>query len=62
LKYIFYISLSLFLPLSLSLTGEDGVHTLFTGQREREREIKREKEGERELHASGKCGHALSRL
>jgi hypothetical protein len=35
---------------SLSLTGEQGEHTLFTGQREseREREIKREKEKERE--------------
>ncbi len=28
---------------SLSLTGEQGAHTLLTGQREREREIKRER-------------------
>jgi hypothetical protein len=44
---IFYISLS----LSLSLTGEEYVRTLFTvftGQRERKRKGKREKEGERE--------------
>jgi hypothetical protein len=31
------LSHSLSLPLSLSLTGEEGVRTLFTDQRERER-------------------------
>jgi cell cycle serine/threonine-protein kinase CDC5/MSD2 len=40
------------LSLYLSLTGEQGAHTLFIGQRkrekERERERKREKERERE--------------
>ncbi len=48
--------ISLFLPLSLSpplsfslsLTDEEGAHTLFTGQRERERERKREGEREKE--------------
>jgi hypothetical protein len=44
LKYIFYFSLS----FSLSLAGEEGVHTLFTGQREREREKERGGERERE--------------
>ncbi len=34
--------------LSLSLTGEQGAHTLFISQREREREREREKERERE--------------
>jgi hypothetical protein len=53
------LSLPLFISLSLSLTSEQGVHTLFTGQREREREgVKEwkrgreresEKEGEREV-------------
>ncbi len=42
-----HATLSLSIPLSLSLTGEQGVHTLFTGQRERERE-KEEGESERE--------------
>jgi hypothetical protein len=46
------LSPSLFLSLSLylSLTGEQGAHTLFTGQRtrEKEREREREREGERE--------------
>ncbi len=37
---------SLSLSLYLSMTGEQGTHTLFTSQRERERE--RDKEGERE--------------
>jgi hypothetical protein len=32
------------LSLSLSLIGEQGAHTLFTGQREREKEGEREKE------------------
>ncbi len=32
--------------LSLSLTGEEGVHTLYTSQRERDKERKRE--GERD--------------
>jgi hypothetical protein len=32
--------------ISLSLTGEEDVHTLFTGQREREREREREKDKE----------------
>jgi hypothetical protein len=38
------------LPPSFSLTGEQGAHTLFTGQTERERgrEIEREKEGGRQ--------------
>ncbi len=35
--------------LSLSLTGEQGAHTLFTGQREREREKERERERESEM-------------
>ncbi len=52
MKYIFYISLSpsssLYIPFSLSLTGEEGVRTLFTGQRERDKEREREKEGGRE--------------
>jgi hypothetical protein len=47
-------SLFLSLPLSpslyssLSLTGEQGAHTLFGGQREREKELVRERERERE--------------
>jgi hypothetical protein len=45
-------SLSLFIPLSLSLSlsliGEQGAHTLFTGQRERERKTERERERKRE--------------
>jgi hypothetical protein len=47
--YTYFTSLS----LCLSLTGEEGVHTLFTGQRERERVCV--------LHAptSRKCGRAL---
>jgi hypothetical protein len=70
MKYIFYISLSLCPSLSLSLTGEEGVRTLFTGQREREkkrererkrgraRDRERERKKERELYvrASRKCG------
>ncbi len=53
-----FLPLALSLPLSLSLTGEEGVcgmlyackgvHTLFTGQRKSEREKEREKERERE--------------
>ncbi len=39
---------SLFLSLSFSLTGEERVRTLFTSQREREREGGRERENERE--------------
>jgi hypothetical protein len=38
------LSLSLFLPL----TGEQGVHTLLTSERERKRVREREKEGWRE--------------
>jgi hypothetical protein len=44
---------TLSLSLSFSLTGEKGAHTLFSGQRHRERkssrDIKREGEREREL-------------
>jgi hypothetical protein len=40
----FSLSLSLSLSLSRSLTGEEGVRTLFTSQREREREQQTEKE------------------
>ncbi len=66
------LPLFIFIYIYISLTGEEGVHTLFTGQRERcvykdgkrEREKEREKEGgrERELHAcaSRKCGRPLS--
>jgi len=38
--------MQLSLSLSLSLTGEQGEHTLFTGERgrERKREMKRERE------------------
>ncbi len=43
-----YLSLPLFLSLPFSLTGEEGVRTLFTGQREREREIEKDRERERE--------------
>jgi len=39
---------TLSLPPSLSLPGEEGVRTLFTGQREREREGGRDKERDRE--------------
>jgi hypothetical protein len=46
------LCLSLSLPpslfLTLSLTGEQGAHTLFTDQREREREREREIESEKE--------------
>ncbi len=51
------LCLSLFLSLPLPLTSEQGAHTLFNGQKERERGAKfvhgerdreREKEGERE--------------
>ncbi len=42
------LSLPLSHSLSHSLTGEQRAHTLFTGQREREREEEREKEGVRE--------------
>jgi hypothetical protein len=46
------LSLSFHLSLSLSLTGEQGAHPLFTGQRERESERERKRvrkrEGERE--------------
>jgi hypothetical protein len=56
LKYIFYISLSLSLYLSLSpplsMTAEEGVRTQFTGQREREREREGERVIKREMHAS----------
>jgi hypothetical protein len=38
----------LVLALSLSLTGEQGSHTLFTGQREPKRERERETETETE--------------
>jgi hypothetical protein len=46
--------LPLFLTLSLSLTGEQGSHTLFTGQIEIGRERKREKEGGREIDSMDK--------
>jgi hypothetical protein len=36
------------MQLPLSLTGEQGAHTLFTGQRERERERDKERKRERE--------------
>jgi hypothetical protein len=39
---------TLSLPLSLSLPGEEGVRTLFTGQREREREGGRGRDKERD--------------
>ncbi len=39
--------------LSLSLTGEQGVHTLFTGQREREREKEGGREREKECEKEG---------
>jgi hypothetical protein len=42
------LSLSLFISPSLSLTTEQGAHTLFTGQRERGRERKRKREREKE--------------
>ncbi len=57
LSFSLSLSLSLSLPpffslsLCLSLTGEEGVRTLLTGQRERERERERE---------SRKFGHLLS--
>ncbi len=67
------LSLSPSLPPSLflfiSLTDEEGVCTLFTGQREREREGAREKEGERvvctrssfsELHAKAESADMLT--
>jgi hypothetical protein len=40
--------LSLSLSLFLSLTGEEGAQTLFTGQREIKREVERERDKERE--------------
>ncbi len=48
-------TLSLPLSLSLSLTGEQGLHTLFIGQREREikREFEREKVRKRERDKEG---------
>jgi hypothetical protein len=54
------------MQLSLSLTSEEGAHTLFTGQREREggkerereieREREKEKEGRRERKRDGEIG------
>jgi hypothetical protein len=43
-----HATLSPSFSLSLSLTGEHGTHTLFTGQIERERERGRKREAERE--------------
>jgi hypothetical protein len=48
-------SLSLFLSLSLSLTGEQGAHALFTNQRERERKRERGRERQRERKREREC-------
>jgi hypothetical protein len=46
LATLFFFSLSLSLSLlPISLTGKQALHTLLTGQREREREREKEREG-----------------
>ncbi len=58
------LSPSFSLYLSLSLTGDQGSHTLFTGQRERgrEREREREKGGGREKEKEREREREMSRI